>query len=62
MLKDIKNNVELITSTKFNSVLGNLYRNGSDSMGLHSDDEKELGSDPVIVSVSFGAERKFKIK
>ena len=62
VLKDIKNKVELITSTKFNSVLGNLYRNGSDSMGLHSDDEKELGNEPVIASFSLGEERDISFK
>ena len=43
----------------FNAVLLNLYRDGSDSMGLHSDDEPELGTDPIIASVSLGAERRF---
>lgn len=43
----------------FNSVLANLYRSGEDSMGLHSDDEKELGSEPVIASVTLGGERYF---
>ena len=57
VLKEIKSNVEVITLVKFNSVLGNLYRNGHDSMGLHSDDEKELGSEPVIASFSLGEER-----
>jgi alkylated DNA repair dioxygenase AlkB len=46
----------------FNSVLANLYRNGSDRMGLHADDEKELGPQPLIASVSFGATRKFVLK
>ncbi len=44
---------------RFNAVLLNLYRDGKDSMGLHSDDEPELGIDPVIASVSLGAERRF---
>jgi alkylated DNA repair dioxygenase AlkB len=44
---------------EFNAVLLNLYRHGNDSMGLHSDDEPELGTDPVIASVSLGAERRF---
>jgi alkylated DNA repair dioxygenase AlkB len=43
----------------FNAVLLNLYRDGNDSMGLHSDAEPELGTDPVIASVSLGAERRF---
>ena len=41
----------------FNSVLANYYRDGKDSMGWHSDDEKELGPDPTIASISFGSER-----
>lgn len=46
----------------FNSVLANLYRDGSDCMGWHSDDEAELGSAPVIASVSLGATRRFVLK
>jgi len=41
----------------FNSVLANYYRDGKDSMGWHSDDEKELGPNPTIASISFGSER-----
>lgn len=43
----------------YNSVLCNLYRTGSDSMGWHSDDEKELGINPVIASVNLGETRRF---
>jgi alkylated DNA repair dioxygenase AlkB len=46
----------------FNSVLANRYRDGSDAMGWHSDDEPELGSQPVIASVSLGATRRFSLK
>lgn len=46
----------------FNSVLGNLYRNGQDSMGWHSDKEPQLGKNPVIASVSLGAKRLFRLK
>lgn len=46
----------------FNSVLANLYRDGSDRMGWHSDDEPELGPAPVIASVSLGAERTFRFR
>jgi alkylated DNA repair dioxygenase AlkB len=46
----------------FNSVLANLYRNGQDSMGWHSDDERELGKQPVIASISLGATRRFSFK
>jgi alkylated DNA repair dioxygenase AlkB len=45
------------TKQGFNSVLANYYRDGQDSMGWHSDDEKELGSNPTIASISFGGER-----
>lgn len=50
------------TGEGFNSVLLNLYRDGSDSMGWHADDEKELGRDPVIASVSLGATRRFRLR
>jgi alkylated DNA repair dioxygenase AlkB len=46
----------------FNSVLANLYRDGRDSMGWHSDDEPELGAQPVIASLSLGATRRFVLK
>ena len=46
----------------FNCVLANWYRDGQDGMGLHADDEPELGEEPVIASVSLGAERKFSFK
>ena len=46
----------------FNSVLANLYRDGRDCMGWHSDDEAELGPAPVIASVSLGATRRFMLK
>jgi alkylated DNA repair dioxygenase AlkB len=47
---------------RFNSVLANLYRDGRDSMGWHSDDEPELGDAPVIASLSFGAPRRFRFR
>ncbi|WP_414707357.1 alpha-ketoglutarate-dependent dioxygenase AlkB family protein [Rudaea sp.] len=46
----------------YNSVLCNLYRDGHDSMGWHSDDEPELGDAPVIASLSFGAVRRFQLR
>ena len=46
----------------FNSVLANLYRDGGDSMGWHSDAEPELGREPVIASLSFGAVRRFRFR
>ncbi|ESP93051.1 alpha-ketoglutarate-dependent dioxygenase AlkB family protein [Pseudoalteromonas luteoviolacea] len=47
---------------EFNALLLNWYRDGLDTMGWHSDDEKELGATPLIVSVSLGAPRLFKIR
>ena len=62
LLQEIKEKIENITSFKFNSVLANLYRDGNDSMGLHSDDEKELGKNPVIASLSLGETREIYFK
>lgn len=58
----IKEVIELISQVRFNSVLLNLYRNGKDSVAWHSDDEPELGENPIIASVSFGETRKFSLK
>jgi alkylated DNA repair dioxygenase AlkB len=46
----------------FNHVLANRYRDGRDSIGLHADDEPELGDDPVVATVSLGATRRFVLK
>lgn len=54
--------VEEACEARFNSVLANLYRDGRDAMGWHSDDEPELGPHPVIGSVSLGAERRFCLR
>ena len=62
LLFEIKESVERITKEKFNSALLNLYRDGRDSMGWHSDDEQELGINPTIASVSFGQARNFQFK
>ena len=61
-LNNIKDKVELLSNSSFNCVLLNLYRNGQDSNGWHSDNEKELGKNPTIASVSFGDERYFNMK
>ena len=61
-LLEIKSNVESITSQKYNSVLANYYRNGSDSMGWHSDDESMLDRDSAIASISLGQERPLYFK
>lgn len=50
------------TGAEFNAVLANLYRDGRDSMGWHSDDEPENGPDPTIASVSLGAVRRFDLR
>lgn len=61
-LQEVKNNVEKELGIIFNSALLNQYRNEQDSMGWHRDNEKELGTNPVICSVSFGATRDFKFQ
>jgi alkylated DNA repair dioxygenase AlkB len=61
-LLDIKKRVEAATYTDFNSVLLNYYRDHRDSMGLHSDDEPELGEEPTLASLSLGEERTFILK
>ena len=57
VLLKIKQNIETVSGEKFNSVLANLYRDGSDSMGWHSDDESSIKQDTSIASVSFGEQR-----
>jgi alkylated DNA repair dioxygenase AlkB len=58
----IKEAVEAASGRRFNSVLLNYYRDGRDSMGMHSDNEPELGPEPAIASVSFGAPRTFVLQ
>jgi alkylated DNA repair dioxygenase AlkB len=58
----IKNEIEKICFENFTTVLLNNYRTGQDSNGWHADNEKELGRNPIIASVSFGAERVFQLK
>lgn len=62
LLMFIKNEVESICNENFTTVLLNYYRDGKDSNGWHADNEKELGRNPIIASVSFGAERVFQLK
>lgn len=62
LLAHIKAAVETATGRRFNSVLLNYYRDERDSMGMHSDDEAELGPDPAIASVSFGETRTFLLR
>ena len=62
-IKTIQKKVEeLLPSFKANGVLLNYYRDGKDKMGWHSDNEKELGDNPIIVSVSLGETRRFDFK
>jgi len=58
----IKEKIEPVAGTRFNSVLLNYYRDANDSVAWHSDDEYELGVNPIIASVSFGHVRRFDIK
>jgi alkylated DNA repair dioxygenase AlkB len=61
-LRAIRDRLEKATGTPFNGVLANAYRDGADSMGWHSDDEPELGDEPVIASLSLGAERAMRVR
>jgi alkylated DNA repair dioxygenase AlkB len=61
-LLDIKQRAEAAAGTTWNSLLLNFYRDGRDSIGFHSDDEPELGTNPIIGSISLGAERRFVLK
>lgn len=59
LLRELKNRVESLTGRDYNSVLLNYYRDGKDGMGMHSDDEPELGPRPSIASLSLGETRDF---
>ena len=61
-LTDIKERLTATLGVAFNSMLANRYRDGRDSVAWHSDDEPELGRNPVIASVSLGATRRFTLK
>jgi alkylated DNA repair dioxygenase AlkB len=58
----LKNRLQDFLGEPFNSTLANAYRNGRDSMGWHADDEKELGNQPLVASISLGAERRFLVR
>jgi len=62
LLAELKAIVERVTGHRFNSVLLNCYRNERDSVGMHSDDEPELGPTPAIASLTFGTTRTFILK
>jgi alkylated DNA repair dioxygenase AlkB len=59
---ELRERVSVLCDERYNSVLCNLYRDGRDSMGWHSDDEAELGIQPCIASLSFGATRRFRLR
>lgn len=61
-LLKIKQDLETLCDTQFNSVLANWYRDGQDSMGWHADNEPELGREPVIASVTVGQPRDFDLR
>ena len=61
-LDELKKKIETVSGESFNCVLANLYRDGKDSNGWHADNERELGSNPIIASISLGAERRFDLK
>ena len=61
-LLELRNLVQDLAKATFTSALMNLYRNGDDSMGWHRDNEPELGINPVIASLSFGATRSFRFR
>lgn len=61
-LLSVKTRCEELAGETFNSALANLYRDGRDTVAWHADDESDLGPDPVIASVSLGAERRFDFR
>ncbi len=61
-LGEIRRRIEEASQAPFNSLLLNYYRHGDDSIGFHSDDEKELGRNPIVPSLSLGATRQFVLK
>ncbi len=62
LVSPLKDRIEELTGAQFNSVLLNYYRNGQDSVAWHADDEPELGRNPLIASLSLGAERPFELR
>jgi len=62
LLSEIREKIETYLGFGFNSVLVNLYRDGRDYVGWHADNEAELGEQPLIASLTFGAERRFAFR
>jgi alkylated DNA repair dioxygenase AlkB len=61
-LLQLKSKIEEVSEAAFNSVLLNKYRDGNDTVGWHSDDERELGRNPIIASLSLGIARDFILR
>lgn len=61
-LKELAERISHETGEVFNSVLCNYYRTGKDYIGWHSDNERELGDNPMIATVSLGESRRFLLK
>ena len=61
-LNALRQRLQTVLGTPFNSVLANCYRDGRDSMGWHADNEPELGPAPVIASITLGATRRFLLR
>lgn len=62
ILAQLQERVEKTVGHKFNHVLLNYYRDGRDNMGMHADDERELGLNPLIAAISLGVDRRFLLK
>lgn len=62
VLDAMRRKIAAVAQLEFNYVLVNYYRDGNDSVAWHADDERELGPDPMIASLSFGATRRFELK
>lgn len=61
-LEGLRRQIEDLTGYHYNALLINYYRDGQDSNGWHADNEKTLGANPSIASISLGAERPFELK
>ncbi|MEO4047480.1 alpha-ketoglutarate-dependent dioxygenase AlkB [Pseudomonas sp. CAU 1711] len=62
LLAEIRGRIEALAGQRLNGVLLNYYRDGDDSMGWHSDDEAELGANPLIASLNLGGTRRFDLR
>lgn len=62
LLAEIRGRVEAVAGQRLNGALLNYYRDGDDSMGWHSDDEAELGANPLIASLNLGGTRRFDLR